>query len=98
MKLSKSQWQAIGKETGWIKTAQVARESLEKGLQTFRPSAESLKQLTDQYESYWSYGVSPDPVLEDMLRFSGEIAEQARNLLNKLNEKMASWDAEAKNR
>ena len=71
--------------------AAISRQEILKGLNSFNPALDDLNRITELYDKYWSFGNTPDPVLDDMLKMASRLDTEAKALRRDLMTKMHDW-------
>lgn len=51
----------------------------------------NLDNIITDYEEYWSFGTSPDPILQEMLYMSAELKRNASIMLARVEQRMEAW-------
>ena len=58
----------------------------------FKALLDPLDAIIKEYNEYWSFGVSPDSVLEEMMDLSLTMRQQAAKMKKELEQKIQKWE------
>jgi len=64
----------------------------EREIPRFKALIDPLDAIIKEYDEYWSHGVSPDPVLEEMMDLSLTMRQQAAKMKKELEQKIQEWE------
>ena len=64
----------------------------EREIARFKALLDPLDAIIKEYDEYWSLGVSPDPVLEEMMDLSLTMRQQAAKMKKELERKIQEWE------
>ena len=64
----------------------------EREIPRFKALIDPLDAIIKEYDEYWSHGVSPDLVLEEMMDLSLTMRQQAAKMKKELERKIQEWE------
>jgi len=64
----------------------------EREIPRFKALIDPLDAIIKEYDEYWSHGVSPDLVLEEMMDLSLTMRQQAAKMKKELEQKIQEWE------
>lgn len=64
----------------------------EREIQRFKALLDPLDAIIKEFDEYWSFGVSPDPILEEMMDLSLTMRQQAAKMRKELEQKIQEWE------
>lgn len=64
----------------------------EREIPRFKALLDPLDAIIKEFDEYWSCGVSPDPVLEEMMDLSLTMRQQAAKMKKELEQKIQEWE------
>ena len=67
----------------------------EREILRFKALLDPLDAIIKEYDEYWSFGIAPDPVLEEMMDLSLTMRQQAKKMKQELERKIQEWESKS---